>query len=221
MIVSQLGLLYLCLRFRATPPARQISAQPHSSGPGLIPQSPDEQRASREDLESSSSNQAKFNLVVSPPTPLDYREESNDVRRDSLNGSGDRLSLSPPSTARPQSAHSSSASRYKKPLLASLGLENLQIPVLGRTSRYGMIDEEEDGPASAQEPSTGPRSVYTRPFGLWQWQNFLSYLAFLVGYVTVLGLFNLILGRSSVYVAALGFLALGLESTLPIPQLLR
>ena len=31
----------------------------------------------------------------------------------------------------------------------------------------------------------------------------------------------LILGRSEIFVAILGFVALGLESTLPIPQLIR
>ncbi|KAH8832377.1 hypothetical protein DL96DRAFT_1581828 [Flagelloscypha sp. PMI_526] len=60
----------------------------------------------------------------------------------------------------------------------------------------------------------------TRPFSFWQWNRYVQYLESLAAYITVLTIFILVLGRSTFFVEALGFLALGLESTLPIPQLI-
>ncbi|KIM74650.1 hypothetical protein PILCRDRAFT_43908, partial [Piloderma croceum F 1598] len=63
----------------------------------------------------------------------------------------------------------------------------------------------------------------TRPFSFWQWHSYTQYIEFLAGfmYVTLcLAILFLIFGRSDVFVSILGFVALGLESTLPIPQLI-
>ncbi|KAH7105848.1 hypothetical protein BKA62DRAFT_612389 [Auriculariales sp. MPI-PUGE-AT-0066] len=60
----------------------------------------------------------------------------------------------------------------------------------------------------------------TRPFGFWQWQSYSTYIQFLLSYILVLGILTLILGRSEWFVGVLGFFALGLESTLPVPQLI-
>lgn len=58
----------------------------------------------------------------------------------------------------------------------------------------------------------------TRPFGFWQWEGLGSYLEFLAGLILVLGILQVILGRWDWYIDALGFVALTIESTLPIPQ---
>ncbi|KAG1741052.1 hypothetical protein EDB19DRAFT_1828192 [Suillus lakei] len=49
----------------------------------------------------------------------------------------------------------------------------------------------------------------SRPLSFWQWHTYAQYIEFLAGYI-----------RSELYVMILGFVALGLESTLPIPQLI-
>ncbi|KAJ7257884.1 hypothetical protein B0H12DRAFT_1110416 [Mycena haematopus] len=74
-----------------------------------------------------------------------------------------------------------------------------------------------------------------RPFSFWQWSTYTQHVEFLAGLMyahlsylpfslIIFSLFQailfLILGRFEVYVAILGFVALGLESTLPIPQLI-
>ncbi|WVQ85022.1 hypothetical protein IAT38_007186 [Cryptococcus sp. DSM 104549] len=62
--------------------------------------------------------------------------------------------------------------------------------------------------------------VGQRPFSFWQWEGYGSYLEFLAGLIVVLGVMQVILGRWMWYIDALGFVALTIESTLPIPQFL-
>ncbi|KAL0953405.1 hypothetical protein HGRIS_004644 [Hohenbuehelia grisea] len=71
-------------------------------------------------------------------------------------------------------------------------------------------------------PLSSPESsgVVTRPFGFWQWQWYQQYVEFLAGLILCQAILFLIFGRSDLFIAVLGFVALGLESTLPIPQLI-
>ncbi|WWD21307.1 hypothetical protein CI109_105791 [Kwoniella shandongensis] len=77
-----------------------------------------------------------------------------------------------------------------------------------------------------REPSStsGLKGVFAglrvgrRPFDFWQWEGYGSYLEFLAGLIVVLGVLQIILGRWMWYIDALGFIALTIESTLPIPQ---
>ncbi|WWC91207.1 uncharacterized protein L201_006149 [Kwoniella dendrophila CBS 6074] len=57
-----------------------------------------------------------------------------------------------------------------------------------------------------------------RPFEFWQWEGYGSYLEFLAALILTLGVLQIILGRWMWYIDALGFIALSIESTLPIPQ---
>ncbi|KAJ3569035.1 hypothetical protein NP233_g5320 [Leucocoprinus birnbaumii] len=59
-----------------------------------------------------------------------------------------------------------------------------------------------------------------RPLSFWQWPTYAQYIEFLCGFILCQAILYLILGRSDIYVNILGFVALGLESTLPIPQLI-
>ncbi|PWN26755.1 hypothetical protein BDZ90DRAFT_205437, partial [Jaminaea rosea] len=60
-----------------------------------------------------------------------------------------------------------------------------------------------------------------RPFGFWTWTSLESYIVFLVCYTLFLLALQITIGRvSSMYNALLGLYALGLESTLPLPQLI-
>ncbi|KAI9636764.1 uncharacterized protein MKK02DRAFT_33885 [Dioszegia hungarica] len=58
----------------------------------------------------------------------------------------------------------------------------------------------------------------SRPFGFWQWAALGQYLEFLAGLIVVLGVSQVVFGRWKWYIDALGFIALFIESTLPIPQ---
>ncbi|KIP05480.1 hypothetical protein PHLGIDRAFT_108174 [Phlebiopsis gigantea 11061_1 CR5-6] len=71
-------------------------------------------------------------------------------------------------------------------------------------------------------PKSSPENIGTsaRPLSFWQWQNYTQYIEFLAGFILCLAILFLIFGRSALFVNILGFVALGLESTLPIPQLL-
>ncbi|GAA5878730.1 hypothetical protein JCM16303_007162 [Sporobolomyces ruberrimus] len=59
-----------------------------------------------------------------------------------------------------------------------------------------------------------------RPGNLWQWDNFPPYLEFTALLILLHCVMFLFLHRVKFYVELLGFVALGLEATLPIPQLL-
>ncbi|KAF7798006.1 hypothetical protein EIP86_009216 [Pleurotus ostreatoroseus] len=71
-------------------------------------------------------------------------------------------------------------------------------------------------------PKSSPESLgtSTRPLSFWQWPTYTQYIEFLAGFVLCQAILFLIFGRSEIFVAILGYVALGLESTLPIPQLL-
>ncbi|KAJ7636024.1 hypothetical protein DFH06DRAFT_1433819, partial [Mycena polygramma] len=60
----------------------------------------------------------------------------------------------------------------------------------------------------------------SRPFLFWQWSTYTQHVEFLAGLILLQAILFLILGRFQAFVAVLGFIALGLESTLPIPQLI-
>jgi len=59
---------------------------------------------------------------------------------------------------------------------------------------------------------------HTRPFNFWHWSNYSQYIEFLAGLIVCETILQLILGRRQWFIDALGYIALGLESTLPIPQ---
>jgi len=71
-------------------------------------------------------------------------------------------------------------------------------------------------------PRISPENLGTssRPLSFWQWTTYLQYIEFLAGFILCQAILFLVLGRQSLYVTILGFVALGLESTLPIPQLI-
>ncbi|GAA5826104.1 hypothetical protein JCM10212_002412, partial [Sporobolomyces blumeae] len=64
------------------------------------------------------------------------------------------------------------------------------------------------------------RTKSRRPGQLWQWNSFPAYLEFTALLILLHCAMFLLLHRVNVYIQLLGFVALGLEATLPIPQLL-
>ncbi|KZV69005.1 hypothetical protein PENSPDRAFT_633754 [Peniophora sp. CONT] len=88
------------------------------------------------------------------------------------------------------------------------------------------------------KPITSPENLgaSTRPGSFWQWPTYAQYIEFLAGYMlvffmlhlripclldcsVVLTILFLIFGRYDTFVQVLGFVSLGIESTLPFPQL--
>ncbi|KAI0305949.1 hypothetical protein B0F90DRAFT_1694838 [Multifurca ochricompacta] len=58
----------------------------------------------------------------------------------------------------------------------------------------------------------------SRPLSFWQWTTYSQHIEFLAGYIVFLTILVLIFGRLDAFIWLLGFFALGLESTLPLPQ---
>ncbi|KAJ7050565.1 hypothetical protein C8F01DRAFT_1178832 [Mycena amicta] len=71
-------------------------------------------------------------------------------------------------------------------------------------------------------PRLSPENVggSSRLFSFWQWSTYTQHIEFLAGLILLQAILFLILSSFQVYVVVLGFIALGLESTLPIPQLI-
>ncbi|GHJ88413.1 hypothetical protein NliqN6_4815 [Naganishia liquefaciens] len=66
-----------------------------------------------------------------------------------------------------------------------------------------------------------PAETTSNPEGIrsfWRWRSLGSYLEFLAGLILVLLVLQFIVGRWAWYYESLGYIALGIESTLPIPQ---
>ncbi|GAA5940206.1 Any1p [Sporobolomyces koalae] len=71
-----------------------------------------------------------------------------------------------------------------------------------------------------KQPSATTGSRSNRPFQLWQWPTFPSYLEFTALLILGHSILFLLLHKITFYIDLLGFIALGLEATLPLPQLL-
>lgn len=59
---------------------------------------------------------------------------------------------------------------------------------------------------------------YQRTF--WDWDHFFDYVNCLLVFTSIVGILYIFLHDYSWFIEALGFLSLGIESTLPVPQLL-
>lgn len=59
---------------------------------------------------------------------------------------------------------------------------------------------------------------YQRSF--WAWDHFLDYVNCLLVYITIISILYILFHQHSEFIEALGFLSLGIESTLPVPQIL-
>ncbi|KAI0033681.1 hypothetical protein K488DRAFT_77756 [Vararia minispora EC-137] len=67
--------------------------------------------------------------------------------------------------------------------------------------------------------STVDTSSSRRPFSFWQWQTYPQYIECIASYIITTTVLFLIFSRFPVFIDILGYLALGLESSLPVPQL--
>lgn len=75
---------------------------------------------------------------------------------------------------------------------------------------------------AGQEPEAGiaEKKSSTRPGNFWAWMSIGSYIEFTALMIVAHCILYLALGSFGWYISALGVAALGLEATLPIPQLI-
>lgn len=58
----------------------------------------------------------------------------------------------------------------------------------------------------------------TRPYSFWQWRSRRPYWQFLAYYALTLAALQYLVGQNAWYIQLQGYVALGVEATLPIPQ---
>lgn len=71
--------------------------------------------------------------------------------------------------------------------------------------------------AEAQEGD----SYVTRPYNFWQWRSRRPYWQFLAYYTITLAALQVLVGSNEMFIALQGYVALSVEATLPIPQILE
>ncbi|ORZ03730.1 hypothetical protein BCR43DRAFT_483871 [Syncephalastrum racemosum] len=86
-------------------------------------------------------------------------------------------------------------------------------------------DEDNEGLLTSEEDGHDRQHPYRRCLGgclgrLWNWEHYLSYLNFVLAFTTIIAVLYLALGKFSVFIEILGALSLGIESMLPLPQLI-
>ena len=197
MIVAQLGLLYLCIRFK---PVTRWSKSISSDGARVV---------------------------------FDREEGQGDEGRD-----GRERDLMDSNESEAEGAEEDEEGyANKQPLLVTLGAMFRGSASSGGNP-YGRVsgsDPSSYATSSSALPApntTSPNSntlhsrikvILTspgRPLNFWQWSDYNSYLVFLVLFSLLLLVLYIIFSSSSTFIALLGYIALGLESTLPIPQLI-
>lgn len=83
-------------------------------------------------------------------------------------------------------------------------------------------DDEEDeelvggGTSTQRSSSMIPLPRFIR--SCWAWNHYIDYINFLLGFTTFVAVLYLLLGRFPAFVEVLGFVSVGIESTLPVPQ---
>jgi hypothetical protein len=77
---------------------------------------------------------------------------------------------------------------------------------------------------SLNKPFSGAQegdSYVTRPYNFWQWRSRRPYWQFMAYYTLTLLALQALIGSNALYIALQGYVALSVEATLPIPQILE
>ncbi|KAI9281998.1 hypothetical protein BY458DRAFT_498634 [Sporodiniella umbellata] len=88
-------------------------------------------------------------------------------------------------------------------------------PLVRHTSNTSISSDEDDIISIGQQVEY---KWYQRSF--WAWDHFLDYFNCLLVYTTLVAILYVLFHQNTEFVEALGFLSLGVESTLPVPQIL-
>lgn len=204
MIAAQLGLLYLCIRFK---PVTRWSKSISSDGARVV-----------------------FDGA--------HEEQQNDAQGAST--SRDLMDFHQADAQAEEEQGQEQAYANKQPLLVTLGAMfrrgNPASSSYGRLSStdHSSYNTSSDLPRPNTTSSSNTTSAFSRltslftsliptsgrPLNFWQWSDYNSYLIFLFLLILLLAILYMILSSSSRFISLLGYIALGLESTLPIPQLI-
>ena len=77
---------------------------------------------------------------------------------------------------------------------------------------------------SLNQPFIGPQEgdwYVTRPYNFWQWRSRKPYWHFLAYYTVTLAVLQWLVGTNDFYIQLQGYIALSVEATLPIPQIIE
>lgn len=88
----------------------------------------------------------------------------------------------------------------------------LHVALTNRPSAASMLST----PFSAAEPAYQP---LPRPYGFWQWRPHRPYWVFLCYFTLALVVLQVVVGVTPRYTELLGYTALAIEATLPLPQI--
>ena len=69
-------------------------------------------------------------------------------------------------------------------------------------------------------PFAAHQGTGSRPYDFWQWRSAKPYWLFLAYFTITLGILQMLIGQQAVYVTTIGYVALAIEATLPLPQIL-
>ncbi|KAL9938232.1 hypothetical protein V8E36_002855 [Tilletia maclaganii] len=77
-----------------------------------------------------------------------------------------------------------------------------------------------EGASGAEDQQNTAFAWENRPYNFWLWDDFTTYIFWLLGYTAVVGVLVLLFGRFKFFNGCLGMYSLGLEALLPLPQAL-
>jgi hypothetical protein len=221
MIFAQIFLLSLLIKFR--PGSFASSSYSVSSGdqpaPSVSTNAPQPVTPPRSAAQSGS-EQPQFAFDVVPPSPANeegappnpWRDISSRLVKGGVKGYTpllDNLNLPPPPILGYQDGEEEEEEQRGNAAARS-SVTARSVP--SRVARF-LKAGFQMGDKKRLDGSSG-----SRPFGFWTWQTMNSYIIFLVLLIIFLAILQLLFGSFSTYISILGYFALGLESTLPIPQ---
>jgi hypothetical protein len=75
-------------------------------------------------------------------------------------------------------------------------------------------------PFSAADSKSTQTIAFSRPYAFWQWHSTSPYWTFLLYFTATLLFLQYLIGDNPLYTSTLGYGALAIEATLPLPQIL-
>jgi hypothetical protein len=213
MIAAQIFLLSLLIKYKPGSFASSSHSVSSSDRPGTSDPAPAAGKSAPQ--RPPSSQRSDLTLNVSPPTPpVDQEGPVSSNLWKNVTSSGtkgyapllDNFSFPPPPVLAYEEGEDEEESAQQATRMKKMRRDG------GKAVRFLQAGLR-IGDEKRLDGSSG-----LRPFGFWTWQTMQSYYIFLGLLVVFLAFLQLLLGYFSFYTALLGYFALGLESTLPIPQ---
>lgn len=229
LIVSQLYLLHLLLKFR--PGSFASSAYSVASGDRGTSARPQQPSASQRSTQTQATTVTDFS-VDDEEAEQQGRGPRADAHHQKTTTPSTGAALGDLFTGTGSARYAPLFGNVRLPMAPTLDDDDGDVDDDGsRSQRRGLLGGGALGRRAVRFVQGGLRrqeggtrrdgSSGSRPFGFWTWPDYTSYLIFLGILVVLLAALQLVLGGLRTYVGVLGFIALGLESTLPVPQAIK